>query len=327
VKSLALAFVALLLLIAGPVGGQERPARVFRIGFLSSGLPLSPEPPPLRAFREGLRELGYVEGRNLVIEARSAEGRHERHAQLLAELIQLKVDLLVVGSTPAALAAKKATTTVPVVFGGLADPVVTGVVSSLGHPGGNITGATFAWSGIVGKQMQLLKEAAPYVAHIAVLRNSANPGSAQLIGEVQPIANSLRVKVEMLDATDAPGLDRALAAIGSRDAQGIVFVGDPLFTANRDKLIQFAASKRLPAIYNFKLFAEAGGLMAFGGSLEDSFRKAASHADRILKGARPADLPVDQPTKFDLVVNLRTARALGLAIPQSLLQRADQVID
>jgi len=309
----------------------QQAARVYRIGLVT---PLSavPEPTTVHAFRQGLRELGYVEGKNVIIDARSAEGRPERFPELVAEVIRLKVDVLVVGSTVGALAAKKATTTVPIVFAGIIDPVAPGIVASLARPGGNITGATFGigGSGFAGKWVELLKDAVPSVSQAAVLWNSANPASAPLVREIQSAARILKVKLDVLDAGDLTKLDRALAAIGASGASGaqaIIVTNDPFFVANRAKLVQFAASKRLPAMYFTKLFADAGGLMAYGGSLEDSWRRAAVYVDKILKGAKPADLPVEQPTTFELVINLKTARVLGLAIPQSLLLRADQVLE
>ena len=324
-----LAAAAAVLLLAGAVAAQAQPAAgVHRIGVVSP-LPPSPEPPTLRAFRQGLRELGYVEGRDVIVEARFAEGRSERLPELVAEVLRVKVDVLVVGSSLGALAAKRATTTVPIVFAGLIDPVALGVVASFARPGGNITGATFGigGSGFAGKWVELLKEAVPDVSHVAVLWNSASPASAPLVREIQAAARTLKVKLNLLDAGNATDLDRAFAAIGASGAQGIIVTNDPFFVANRAKLVQFAASTRLPAVYFIKLFVDAGGLMAYGGSLEDSYRRAATYVNKILKGAKPADLPIDQPTRFELVINLRAARALRLTIPQSLLLRADQVID
>ena len=324
-----LATAAAVLLLAGSVAAQaQQAARVYRVGFVSPLSP-SPEPPTLRAFRQGLRELGYVEGRNVIVDARFAEGRSERLPELVAEVLRLKVDVLVAGSSLGALAAKRATTTVPIVFAGLIDPVALGVVASFARPGGNITGATFGigGSGFAGKWVELLKEAVPDVSHVAVLWNSASPASAPLVREIQAAARTLNVKLDVLDAGNATNLDRAFATIGASGAQGIIVTNDPFFLDNRAKLVQFAASKRLPAVYFIKLFVDAGGLMAYGGSLEDSYRRAATYVDKILKGAKPADLPVEQPTRFELVINMKTAKALGLTIPQLVLIRADQVIE
>jgi ABC-type uncharacterized transport system substrate-binding protein len=325
-KSLLVRLGAAVLVLAGSVAAQAQQApRVHRVGFVS---PVSPGP-TIDAFRQGLRDVGYVEGKNVIIETRFAGGRSERLPELVAELIRLKVDVLVVGSTVGALAAKKATATVPVVFAGLIDPVAPGVVASLARPGGNITGVTFGigGAGFAGKWVELLKEAVPSVSHVAVLSNSASPLTAPLVQEIRAAAQVLNVKVDVVDSPKAADLDRALAAIGASGAHAMIVPNDPLFVFNRAKLVQFASSKRLPAMYFIKLFCEAGGLMAYGGSLEESYRRAAMYVDKILKGARPADLPIEQPTKFELVINLRAARALGLAIPQSLLLRADAVIE
>jgi putative ABC transport system substrate-binding protein len=281
------------------------------------------------AFRQGLRELGYVEGKNVILESRFAEGRSERFPELVAEMIRLKVDVLVVGSPSGALAAKRANTTVPIVGVGLIDPVATGIVTSLARPGGNITGVTsgVGGSGFAGKWVELLKEVVPSLSRVALLGNSANPASALLVAEAQVAARTLNVKLDVLEAGNATSLDRAFAIIAVSRAQGIIVTNDPFFFDNRTKLVQFAASKRLPAVYFFRLFAEAGGLMAYGASLEDSYRKAATYVDKILKGAKPADLPIEQPTRFELVINSNTAKALGLTIPQTLLLRADRIID
>ncbi len=314
------------LLLAGSVAAQAQQAgRVYRIGFVS---PTSSSP-TIDAFRQGLRELGYVEGQNVIVEARFAEGRSERLPELVAEVLRLKVDVLVVGSTLGALAAKRATTTLPIVFAGLIDPVATGIVASLARPGGNITGATFGigGSGFAGKWVELLKEAAPDVSHVAALWNPANPASAPIVSEVQAAARALNVRLDVLEVGNPAKLDRAFAAIGTSGARGLIVSNDPFFFAHRAKLVQFAASKRLPAIYFIRDFVDAGGLMAYGSSLADSYRRTATYVDKILKGAKPADLPIEQPTKFELVINLKTARALRLTIPQPLLARADEVIE
>ncbi|MFI5326913.1 MAG: ABC transporter substrate-binding protein [Candidatus Rokuibacteriota bacterium] len=315
-------------LLAAPLAaeGQQSP-RVYRIGVVS---PISATPnPTVDALRQGLRELGYVEGQHFILEARFAEGRTERLPELVAETIRLKVDVLVVGSTLGAVAAKRTTTTVPVVFAGLYDPVGPGIVASLARPGANITGASMGigGSGFAGKWVELLKESAPGVSYVAVLANLASPLGALLLPDIQEAARTMNVKLDVLGAENVADLDRALAAIGASGAQGIIVTIDPLFVANRTKLVQFAAGKRLPAVYFTKLFADAGGLMTYGGSLEDSWRRAATYVDKILKGTKPADLPIGQPTRFELVINLKTAKVLGLTIPPSLLQRADQVIE
>ena len=283
----------------------------------------------MRALREGLRELRYVEGRNVIVEARFADGRSERFPKLVAELISLKVDVLVVGSTVGALAAKKATTTVPIVFAGLVDPVAAGIVPSFARPGGNITGVTFAvgGSGFAGKWLELLKEAVPDVSHVAALWNSTNPASALFGPELQAAGQALNVKIDLLDAGTTPKLERALLTVSASGARGLIVTNDPFFLDNRSILLQVVARERLPAVYFTKLFADAGGLMAYGGSLEESYRRAATYVDKILKGAKPADLPVEQPTRFEFVINVRAAKAIGLTLPRRLLQRADHIIE
>jgi putative ABC transport system substrate-binding protein len=327
--SLFAGLAAAVLLLAAPLAAQTQQAgRVYRVGFITP-LSAAPEPPTLRAFRQGLHELGYVEGQNVLIEARSSEGRSERFPVLLGELLRLRVDVLLAGSTPGAVAAKKATATVPIVFAGVYDPIAPGIVASLARPGGNVTGVTVAIGGVgfSGKWLELLKEAVPRVSHVAVLSNPAEPLSAQWVGELRLAAQTLNVKLDVLEAENIAKLERALAAISASSAQGMVVTAAPLFAANRVKIAQFAATKHLPAVHFSKLFTEAGGLMSYGGSLEDSYRRAATYVDKILRGAKPADLPVEQPTRFELVINVTAARALGLTIPPSLLLRADQLID
>ena len=324
-----LATAATLLLLAGSVAAQaQQTPRVYRIGFVSPLLS-SPEPSNLLTFRQGLRELGYVEGKNVIVEARFAEGHPERLPELVAEVLRLKVDVLLAGSTPGALAAKKATTTVPIVFAGVLEPVHSGVVAGLARPGGNITGVAvgIGGSGFAGKYVELLKEAVPDISHVALLWNSAHPAGAPQVREIEAAARTLKVKLDLLDAGNAANLDRALATIGASGAQGIILVPNPFFDTSRVKLVQFAASKRLPTMYYFKHFADAGGMMSYGSSVEESYRRAATYVDKILKGAKPADLPIEQPTRFELVINLKTAKALGLKIPQSLLLRADNIIE
>jgi len=321
--------VVAVLFLAGPAVSHGQPAvKVHRVGIVSL-LSGSPEPTTVRAFRQRLGELGYVEGKNLTLVARYTHGRDERLPEIFAELVKLKMDVIVTGSAVGALAAKKATASVPVVFAGVLDPTSVGIVTSLARPGGNVTGSSYgvAGPGIAGKWVQLLKEAAPGVSHVAVLSNSGDPQTAQLFREIEAAARTLKVKVQQFDADNDTTLDKTFAAVGASGAQGIIVTNSPFFSANRAKFVRFAAEKRLPAIYFFNLFPDAGGLMSYGGSVEESYRRAAAQVDRILKGAKPGDLPIDQATKFELVVNLKTAKALGLRIPQSLLSRADRVIE
>ena len=313
---------AVLLLAVSVAGHAQQAGKTYRIGFVSF---LSPGT-TFAAFREGLKELGYVEGKNVVIESRFAEGRHERLPDLVDELLRLKVDVLLAASPPAALAAKKATTTVPVVFAGVADPVGRGIVPSLARPGGNITGVV-AGMGTSGKLVELLKEAVPGMSRVALLSDPAEPLSAQVVRQIQDAARALKLKVDVLDVGNTVDLDRAFATIGASGVQGMIVTSAPFLFASRVRIADFAASRRLPTVQPSRPFAEAGGLMTYGGSLEASYRRAAAHVDRILKGAKPADLPVEQPMRLEMVINLRTAKAIGLKIPPSLLLRADHIIE
>jgi putative tryptophan/tyrosine transport system substrate-binding protein len=240
-----------------------------------------------------------------------------------------KVDVLVVGSSQGVLAAKRATSTIPIVFAGVLDPTGSGLVESLARPGGNVTGASMGAGGsaITGKTLELLKEAVPGMVHAAVLFNSVDPVSAEYLREVQATARVLKVRISQFDAGNDAALDQAFAAMGTNGAQGLVVTGSAYYGGNRSKLTGFAAERRLPAIYFFSLFPDVGGLMSYGGSSEDSYRRAASHLDKLLKGAKPRDLPLDQATRYELVINLKTAKALGLTIPRNLLLRADRVIE
>lgn len=303
---------------------QQSPSRVYRIGFVTTA---SPAMGSIEPFRQGLKEAGYVEGKNVVLEARFAGGRLELLPDLVGDVLRQRVDVLVVSSTRTALAAKSATSTVPIVFASVFDPVAAGIVPNLARPGGNITGIAIAVGGdFGGKWVELLREAVPGMSRAAVLWNSANPSSAQSAQAIQTAASTLGVQVDLFSASDAASLEKALGAIAASRAQGVIIAPDPYFNASRTKIVRFVAGRRLPAVYFFRSFAEAGGLMAYGANNADSIRAAAKYVDRILKGARPADLPIDQPTRFELVINLKTAKALGVKIPQSLLVRADYII-
>jgi putative tryptophan/tyrosine transport system substrate-binding protein len=295
---------------------------VYRVGVLTSTTHFTP------AFRHGLRELGYLEGQNVIIEQRSTQGQSSRFPEFINELIRLNVDVLVVSGIAAALAAQRATSTIPIVFLGVSDPVGQGLVTSLARPGGNITGTSLALGeGFAGKWVELLKEAVPRLSQAAVLWNSTNPVAPTFVNEVQVAARALHVKLELADVRNIAELDHAFAAIAASSTGGLIVTPDPFFFAHRAKLVQFAYSRRLPTIYFFRDFVDDGGLMAYGASLAEAFRRSASYVDRILKGAKPAELPIEQPTKFDLAINLKTAKALGLTIPPSLLARADQIIE
>ncbi len=297
-----------------------------RIGWLSTGSTTS-HGLLLEGFREGLRELGYTEGKNIAIEYRWAEGRVDRLPQLATELVQLKVDVLVTAGSPGILAAKQATTTIPIVMALGGDPVGSGYVASLARPGGNITGLSNLAEDLVAKLLELLMKAVPGVSRVAVLSNPANPAHASFRRVIQGAAGTMGVKLLPVNASGPREFDGAFATMIREHAGGLVELPDPMFLTERNRLTGLANQNRLPAIYGFREHAAAGGLMAYGVNLRDSYRRAATYVDKILKGAKPADLPVEQPTKFELVINLKTAKALGLTIPPSVLVRADQVIE
>jgi putative ABC transport system substrate-binding protein len=314
-------------LLAAPLAAEAQPpSKVPRIGFLATNSPAE-YPDLLEAFRQGLRDLGYVEGQNIAIEYRWAEGRVERFSDFAVELVGLKVDVIVATSSPLALAARNATRTIPIVFVTAADPVGQGLVAGIARPGGNVTGFSLLAPEIVARQLQLLKEAVPTASRVAVLSNPANSYTALLVKETGAAARSLGVRVQLLGVRGATALDSAFSAI-TKERPGALFVlFDPVLLGHRTRIAEFANKNRLPAMYPHREYVEAGGLIAYGVDLRDNFRRAATYVGKILKGAKPGDLPVEQPTKFELVINLKTAKALGLTIPPSLLQRADQVIE
>jgi putative ABC transport system substrate-binding protein len=318
------AFVAgsLGLLAAPRVAEAQQAGRVYRIGVLAIA-----DSPGWEGFRQALRQLGYVEGSNTAIEWRWAEGRFERFPGFAAELVSLKVDLIVASTYPGTLAAKNATPTIPIIMVVVADPVGIGLVASMARPGGNITGsALLPGVEIVGKYLELLKEAVPNLSRVAILSNPANPMHALRLKAAEVAGRSLRVQLQILTAQGPEGFHSAFAAMTSARAGALYVVGDPMFHQHRARLAELAARSRLPAVYELKEFAEAGGLMAYSPHLLDLYRSAATYADKIFKGAQPGDLPIEQPTKFALRINLKAARALGLTIPPSLLARADEII-
>lgn len=318
--------LALGILSAPPCSEAQQAPKMARIGFIST------QPPEsgrylLDAFREGLRQLGYREGQNIAIEARWAEGRAERFPDLIAELVRLKVDVIVIGSGAGAVAAKNARTTIPVVFHGVADPVGTGLVASLARPGGNLTGTSLALGeGFSGKWLELLKEAVPALSRAAALVNPKNPTTAAYVREIQTAARQLDVKLQLIEARDPAEIDGAFAAMVKERANALLVTADALFLAHRKRLVELATKHRLPAMFFFTEFVRDGGLMAYGPSLSGQFRHAATYVDKILKGAKPAELPVEQPVLFEFAINLKTAAALGLTVPQLLVVRADQII-
>ena len=311
-------------LLTVPLAVEAQPARkVPHIGVLQAGAP--PEP-LVEAFREGLRDLGYVEGRDIVLEFRWAEGRLDRLPDLATELVGLRVDVIHTFSTPAAIAARHATTTIPIVFTGVGDPVGTGVVSSLAHPGGNVTGVSIMATELSGKRLEILREVVPKVSRVAMLWNDTNPGMVLRAQEAERAAAKLGVTVQSVGVHDLTAFDHAFASIVNGRATALLTLVDPFTRQHRQRIVDFATQRHLPALYEAREFVEAGGLICYGPSLLAIQRRSAAYVDKILKGAKPADLPVEQPTKFELVINLKTAKALGLTIPLSLLGRADEVI-
>jgi putative ABC transport system substrate-binding protein len=304
----------------------QEAARVARIGFLVADR----SPMPYQSFLQGLRDHGYVEGRNVVIEYRSAEGKIERLPALAAELVGLKVDVIVAAVTVAALAAQQATRTIPIVFGAVSDPVATGLVTSFARPGGNITGLSFFAPELVGKSLELLKQAAPGVNRVAVLWQSGGLAARQgeaLRKAAEDAARVLGMQLQVVEARGPDDFDRAFAEIARGRADALMVPTSATFIQARGRLVGLAAKGRLPAVYSAREFVDAGGLLAYGPNLRDLFQRAATYVDRILKGAKPADLPVEQPTRFELVINITAAKALGLTIPQSVLARADQIVE
>jgi len=316
------------ILVAPLAGEAQQAAKIPRIGYLEPNLAGSRH--LQEAFSQGLRALGYVEGRNVIIEYRDAEGRPERLPALAAELVALKVEVIMAGpGTAAALAAKQATPTVPVVFTGVGDPVTDGLVKSLAWPGGNATGLSLLGPDLVGKLLELLKQAVPGVSRVALLlKPDATPDRMKLfLKEADVAAQALGVELQVVEARGPADFERAFSDISKARAGALAVLATPVFSSARQRLVNLAEKNRLPTVFAFREYVEAGGFMSYGPDLADLFRRAATYVDKILKGAKPADLPVEQPTKFELVINLKTATALGLTIPQTLLLRADQVIE
>ncbi len=320
-----LSFGAGLWLFAVPLASlaQQR-GKVWRIGVLDT-TSATLNATNLDAFRQGLRELGYVEGENLVIEYRSADGRDERFQDLANDLVRLKIDLIVTRGTPAVLAAKNSTTMIPVVMAAIAEPLLA--VASLARPGRNVTGLSALTSDLETKRVELLREMVPGLARIAALYNMNNPVFGPRWKELQTVAKSVGFQPQLLDVRKPDDIERAFDAARTQRVNALIVGTDGLLQANRRLIADLAAKHRLPAIYVSMEFVEAGGLMAYGPSFSDLYRRAATYVDKILKGAKPADLPVEQPTKFELVINMKAAKALGIKIPQSILVRADRVIE
>jgi putative ABC transport system substrate-binding protein len=328
-RLIGLVFLALSLTLS-PLGtaAAQPPEKVSRVGYLNPGSSSDPlRQRRLEAFRQGLRELGYVEGQNIAIESRWAEGKYDRYPALAADLVRLKVDVIVAQSGEATQATRQATRTVPIIMSLVMDPVGSGLVASLARPGGNVTGTSVMAPDLVGKQLELIKEVVPKVSRVALLRHPSNPASATYTRAAEAAARTLGLRLQTVDARTPQEIDSAFAAMTRDRAGALLIFPDTLFGTQRRQIAELAAKARLPAIHGGTSgYAEAGGLMAYSPNNLDLERRAAAFVDKILKGAKPADLPVEQPTKFELVINVKTAKALGLTIPQSLLVRADEII-
>ena len=319
--------VLTLSLFAAPLVTHTQPAtKMHRIGRLRAGQPL-PESAYEEAFRQGLRELGYIEGQNLVLEYRYAAGSAERLPDLAAELVQRKVDVIVAGGVPAIRAAQQATRTIPIVMAGVTDPVGQGLVTSLARPGGNTTGVSLLNEELPGKRLELLKEMVPPCTRIAVLVNPALPAYASHMHNLTVAARALGLHLHVVEVRRADELEGAFAAMSRAGVDALIVIAEPaLMDGLRGEIADLATTSRLPAMYDWRMYVETGGLISYGPSLPAVYRRAATYVDKILKGAKPADLPVEQPTKFELVINLKTAKALGLTVPPTLLLLADEVI-
>jgi putative tryptophan/tyrosine transport system substrate-binding protein len=307
------------------LAAAQQPKKVPQIGFLSSSSP-SAVSARLEAFRQGLRELGYVEGKNIIIEYRFAEGMLERLPDLTAELVSLKVQVIVALANTGAVAAKHATQAIPIVIEAVGDPVATGLVASLARPGGNITGLSTLSPELSGKRLELLKEVLPTASRVAILWNPTQPSNPLQLKEVQAAAQAFALRIQSLEVSKSDDLERAFTTMAHDQADAFLFSVDPLFLTHRVRLTNLASKHRLPGIYAAAEYVEAGGLMSYAPDYSYMFRRAATYVDKILKGAKPADLPVEQPTKFEFIINLKAAKQIGLTIPPNVLARADKVI-
>jgi putative ABC transport system substrate-binding protein len=327
-QRLAVALLALALLAAPLAADAQAAGKVYRIGVLSP-FPSSYGPgPSFEAFRQTFRDLGYVDGRNVALEYRWADGRPDRLPDLAAELVRLGVDVVFSAwSTPAALATKKATNTIPVIFAGVGDAVGVGLVGSLARPGGNVTGSTFITEETIGKQLELLKEVVPRITRVGVVINPGNPVYGPVLRGSEAPARALGLQLTIVGVQGAEDLESAFRVAIREHVDGFVVLRDPVLVTNQSRLLTLVANSRRPAMYGMREFVDNGGLMSYGPSLVEMYRRAAYLVDKILRGAKPTDLPVEQTTKFDFVVNLKTAKTLGLTIPQSVLARADEVIE
>ena len=317
--------IAVVLLAVGVIAEAQQPKKVPRIGYLTGNFP-SAIAARTEAFRQGLRDLGYVEGKDIVIEYRHAEGKLERLPTLVSELVRLKVDVIVTAGPAATRPAKEATATIPIVMAQVNDPVSNGFVASLARPGGNITGLATLGPELSGKRLELLKETVPKLSRVAVLGASIQPGNAQALREVEVAAGAFGVKLQYLDVLGPKDIETAFRAAGNGRAEAVLLLQSPVVNSQRKQVVELAAKSRLPAIYYAAEWVEDGGLMTYSVSLIDLSRRAATYVDKILKGAKPADLPVEQPKKFEFIINLKAAKQIGLTIPPNVLSRADKVI-
>ena len=320
-------FIALLggVAVTWPLAASAQ-SKTPRIGFMGNST-AALEANLVDAFREGLRELGYEEGRNIVIEYRWANGKYDHFPVLVAELIAAKVEVIVTAGTPAALAVKNATTTVPLVMVAVGDPVGTGLVPSLARPGANLTGLSSVAPDLEGKRLQLLREVVPALSHVAMFINSLNPFHVSSMRQARAAAQTMGIKLQLHDIRKSEDLDDAFAAIRKERPDALLILADRVFLHNRERIVDFANEQRLPNVNAYKELVEVGGLMSYGPSYEDMHKRAAIYVDKILKGAKPDDLPIEQPSKFTFIVNLKAAKALGVTVPSQLLGLADELID
>jgi ABC-type uncharacterized transport system substrate-binding protein len=313
------------LLTTVSIAEAQQTKKVYRIGFLTTSSASASESRQ-EVFRKGLRDLGWIEGKNIFIERRYADANLDQLPALAAQLVQLKVDIIVTSPNASALAAKRATTTIPIVMASGGDPVVAGLVASLARPGGNVTGVTTISPELAGKRLELLKDAVGKLTRVAVLRNPTMPEHVQHLKEIEPAARALGIQVQTVEAQSAEDFDKAFSAVTAYQAGALLILRSSLTGIHARRIREFASNNRLPTMYDNKEVVEAGGLISYGVDLSDLYRRTAVYVDKILNGAKPADLPVEQPSKFELVINLKTAKQIGLTIPQRVLQRADKVI-
>jgi putative ABC transport system substrate-binding protein len=323
-KTIIFLLVAALTLVSFQFGeAQQASGKIPRIGYLAAGLGAATR---TETFKEGLRDLGYVEGKNIIIEYRNAEGKIERYSDLVADLVGLKVDVIFTSSTPGALAAKNATKTIPIVFTNVGDPVANGLVASLARPGGNITGRSTLAPELSGKGLELLKETIPKLSRVAVVWNPDNPGKTSSFKETEVAAQALRLQLQSLEVRGPNDVEPAFQAAKKERAGALIVLRDVVVSSQMRRILELALKNQMPAIYGDRGFVDAGGLMSYGPNIDDLFRRAATYVDKILKGTKPADLPIERPSKFELVINLKTAKQIGLTIPPNVLVRADRVI-